>query len=75
MRYYDFPIVEYTNPCFPDVPHYKCKIDGTTRHTTNLDELKEWRKEMIDTTDYRAQAKIITDMAMESFVKDLKNKD
>ena len=75
MRYYDFPIVEYTNPCFPDVPHYKCKIDGTTRHTTNLDELKEWRKEMIDTTDYRAQAKIITDMAMESFVKDLKSKD
>jgi hypothetical protein len=75
MRYYDFPIVEYTNPCFPDVPHYKCKIDGTTRHTTNLDELKEWRKEMVDTTDYRAQAKVVTDMAMESFVKDLKNKD
>jgi hypothetical protein len=70
-----YPIVEYTNPCFPDVPHYKCKIDGTTRHTTNLDELKEWRKEMVDTTDYRAQAKIITNMAMESFVKDLKNKD
>jgi hypothetical protein len=70
-----YPIVEYTNPCFPDVPHYKCKIDSTTRHTTNLDELKEWRKEMIDTTDYRAQAKIITDMAMESFVKDLKSKD
>jgi hypothetical protein len=75
MRYYDFPIVEYTNPCFPDVPHYKCKIDGNTRHTTNLDEIKEWRKEMVDTTDYRAQAKVITDMAMESFVKDLKNKD
>jgi hypothetical protein len=75
MRYYDFPIVEYTNPCFPDVPHYKCKIDGTTRHTTNLDEIKEWRKEMVDTTDYRVQAKVITDMAMESFVKDLKNKD
>ncbi len=75
MRYYDFPIVEYTNPCFPDVPHYKCKIDGTTRHTTNLDEIKEWRKEMVDTTDYRAQAKVITNMAMESFVKDLKNKD
>jgi hypothetical protein len=75
MRYYDFPIVEYTNPCFPDVPHYKCKIDGTTRHTTNLDEIKEWRKEMVDTTEYRAQAKVITNMAMESFVKDLKNKD
>ena len=75
MRYYDFPIVEYTNPCFPDVPHFKCFIDGTTRHTTNVDELKEWRKEMVDTTDYRAQAKIITNMAMESFVKDLKNKD
>ena len=75
MRYYDFPIVEYTNPCFPDAPHFKCSIDGTTRHTTNVDELKEWRKEMVDTTDYRAQAKIITNMAMESFVKDLKNKD
>lgn len=75
MRYYDFPIVEYTNPCFPDVPHFKCSIDGITRHTTNVDELKEWRKEMVDTTDYRAQAKIITNMAMESFVKDLKNKD
>ena len=75
MRYYDFPIVEYTNPCFPDVPHYKCKINGTTRHTTNLDEIKEWRKEMVDTTEYRAQAKVITNMAMESFVKDLKNKD
>jgi hypothetical protein len=70
-----YPIVEYTNPCFPDVPHYKCKIDGTTRHTTNLDEIKEWRKEMVNTTEYRAQAKIITNMAMESFVKDLKNKD
>jgi hypothetical protein len=57
------------------VPHYKCKIDGTTRHTTNLDEIKEWRKEMVDTTEYRAQAKVITNMAMESFVKDLKNKD
>jgi hypothetical protein len=75
MRYYDFPIVEYTNPCFPDVPHYKCKIDGTTRHTTSLDEIKEWRKEMVDTTDYRVQAKVVTNMAMESFVKDLKNKD
>jgi hypothetical protein len=75
MRYYDFPIIEYCNPCFPDVPHYKCSIYGTTRHTTDLDEIKEWRKEMVDTTDYRAQAKIITNMAMESFVKDLKNKD
>jgi hypothetical protein len=75
MRYYDFPIVEYTNPCFPDVPHYKCTIDGTTYHNTYLKVVEAWRKEMVDTTDYRAQAKIINDMAMESFVKDLKNKD
>lgn len=75
MRYYDFPIVEYCNPCFPDVPYYKCTIDGTTYHTTRLNEALAWRKEMVDTTDYRAQAKIITNMAMESFVKDLKNKD
>ena len=75
MRYYDFPIVEYTNPSFPDVPHYKCTIDGTTYHNTYLEVVEAWRKEMVDTTDYRAQAKVVTNMAMESFVKDLKNKD
>jgi hypothetical protein len=75
MRYYDFPIVEYTNPCFPDTPYYKCTIDGTTRHNTNLEVIKAWRKDVVNNTNYRAQAKIITNMAMESFVKDLKNKD
>jgi hypothetical protein len=30
---------------------------------------------MVDTTDYRAQAKIVTDMAMASFMADVKNKD
>jgi len=75
MRYYDFPIVEYTNFCFPNVPYYKCSIDGFTYHNTNIDVVKAWRKHIVDTTDYRAQAKIITNMAMESFVKDLKNKD
>lgn len=75
MRYYDFPIIEYCNPCFPDVPHYKCTIDGETYHTTNLDTIKAWRKEMVDTTDYRAQAKVITNMAMASFMVDVKIKD
>lgn len=75
MRYYDFPIIEFTNPCFPDVPHYKCTIDGITYRNAYLEVVEAWRKEMIDTTEYRAQAKIITNMAMESFVKDLKNKD
>ena len=75
MRYYDFPIVEYTNPCFPDVPHYKCTIDDTTYHNTFLEVIEAWRKEMIDTTDYRAEAKIITDTAMASFMADVKIKD
>ena len=75
MRYYDFPIVEYTNPCFPDKTYYKCIIDNITYHNTELDTVIAWRKEMVDTTDYRAQAKVINDMAMESFVKDLNNKD
>ena len=75
MRYYDFPIIEYCNPCFPDVPHYKCTIDGTTYHTTRLNEALAWRKEMVDTTDYRAQAKGATDTAMASFMADVKIKD
>ena len=75
MRYYDFPIIEYCNPCFPDVPHYKCTIDGTTYHTTRLNEALAWRKEMVDTTDYRAQAKVATDTAMASFMADVKIKD
>ena len=70
-----YPIIEYCNPCFPDVPHYKCTIDGETYHTTNLDTIKAWRKEMVDTTDYRAQAKVITNMAMASFMADVKIKD
>jgi hypothetical protein len=75
MRYYDFPIVEYTNPCFPDKPYYKCTIDDITYHNAYLEVVEAWRKEMIDSTDYRAQAKVITDMAMASFMADVKNKD
>jgi hypothetical protein len=75
MRYDNFPIVEYTNSCFPDVPHYKCTIDGTTYHNTFLEVIEAWRKEMVDTTDYRAQAKIVTDTAMASFMADVKIKD
>jgi hypothetical protein len=71
----NYPIIEYTNPCFPDQPYYKCTINGTTYHNTYLEVVEAWRKEMIDTIDYSAQAKIITDKAMESFVKDLKYKD
>ena len=70
-----YPIIEYTNPCFPDVPHYKCTIDGTTYHNTFLEVIEAWRKEMVDTTDYRAKAKIVTDTAMASFMADVKIKD
>ena len=70
-----YPIIEYTNPCFPDTPHYKCTIDGTTCHNTFLEVIEAWRKEMVDTTDYRAEAKIITDTAMASFMVDVKIKD
>ena len=70
-----YPIVEYTNPCFPDQPYYKCTVNGTTYHNTYLEVVEAWRKEMVNTTDYRDQSKVVTDMAMESFVKDLKNKD
>lgn len=75
MRYYDFEIVEYCNPCFPDVPYYRCAIYGETYHTDNLDKIKAWRKEMVNNNDCRAQAKIVTDMAMETFMKDVKIKD
>jgi hypothetical protein len=75
MRYYDFPIEQYTNTCFPDVPYYKCNVNGERYHTTDLDKIKAWRKEMVDTTEYRAQAKIVTDKAMETFMKDVKIKD
>lgn len=69
------PIIEYTNPCFPDQPYYKCTVNGATYHNAYLEVVEAWRKEMVNTTDYHAQAKIITNRAMESFVKDLKNKD
>ena len=75
MRYYDFPIVEYTNPCFPDQPFYKCAINGTVYHNAYLEVVEAWRKEMVDTTDYRVQAKIVTDMAMDLFMAEEKNKD
>ena len=70
-----YPIVEYCNPCFPDKPYYKCFIDGEGFHSDDLDKVIAWRKEMVDTTDYRAQIKVTNDMAMASFVKDLQNKD
>ena len=75
MRYYDFPIEQYVNPYFPDVPYYKCAIHDETLHTTDLDKITAWRKEMVDTTEYRVQAKLITAMAMETFMKDVKIKD
>jgi hypothetical protein len=71
----NYPIIEYTNPCFPDQPYYKCTVNGTTYHNTYLEVVEAWRKKMVDAADYRAQSKVVTDMAMESFVKDLKNKD
>ena len=75
MRYYDFPIEEYTNPCFPDKPYYKCTIDDATYHNSELEVVKAWRKEMIDTTDYRAQIKVTNDLAMASFMANVKIKD
>tara|TARA_R110000868_G_scaffold2051_1_gene16011 strand:- start:64 stop:291 length:228 start_codon:yes stop_codon:yes gene_type:complete len=75
MRYYDFPIEEYTNSYFPDAPYYKCTIDGTTYSNAYLEVVVAWRKEMVDTTDYRAQIKVTNDLAMASFMKDVKIKD
>jgi hypothetical protein len=71
----NYPIIEYTNPCFPNTPYYKCTIYGRTYHANNLDTINLWRERMINTEEYLANAKIINDNAMKSFVKDLKNKD
>ena len=75
MRYYDSPIAEYTNPCFPNTPYYKCTINGETYHANNLDTIKLWREQMYNTADYLAEAKIISDRAMASFMADVKIKD
>lgn len=70
-----YPIIEYTNPYFPDQPYYKCTIDGATYHNTDIEIVEAWRKEMVDTIDYRAQIKVTNDLAMASFMADVKYKD
>jgi len=75
MNYNDYKIVEYCNPFYPDTPYYKCTINKETYHTTRLNEALAWRKEMVDTTEQRAQAKLMDDIACASFMADVKYKD
>ncbi len=70
-----YPIIEYTNPCFPDTPYYKCTIDGATYHNTYLEVVQAWRKEMIATAMQRVDIKVLNEKAIALFMADVKIKN
>jgi hypothetical protein len=75
MNYNDYKIVEYCNSFWPEKTYYRCTIDNTTYASSYLEVVEAWRKEMVDTTEQRAQAKLTDDIACASFMADVKIKD
>ena len=71
----DYEIVEYVNPCFPNVPYYKCKIGDEVYHTTNYDSLVD-KVIYFKTNEVEyICGKQIEATAMASFMNDVKYKD
>ena len=70
-----YPIIEYTNPCFPDVPYYKCTVDGITYHSRELSNVLEFREDQIANANYYVELAKREAIAMASFMKDVKIKD
>ena len=66
----DFEVVEYTNPCFPDVVMYKVLINNREFHTDNYGRLIDWAMEVLADEPNQIECQAITDKAVESFFKD-----
>lgn len=71
----DYPIIEYCNPCFPDIPFYKCTINGRTLHSKYLDRLINFRQDHIDNSSYYEELARLEAKAMATFMMDVKHKD
>jgi hypothetical protein len=68
-------IIEYCNPCFPDIPYYRCTIKGETYHHTDLSKIVDWRQDRIINANKYAKMKQSNDEAMALFMEDVKFKD
>lgn len=71
----DYKIIEYYNPCFPDVPYYKCKIGDEVYHTTDYADLVDKIIYFKANEIQYIRAKQIESKAMASFMADVKIKD
>lgn len=70
-----FGITEYTNPYFPEIPYYKCTINGDTMHSSSLERIIEFRDNCLTNAAHYAECKRLNDIACETFMKDVKYKD
>lgn len=68
-------IIEYCNPCYPDVPYYKCTINDTTFHSKYLDRVINFRKDYESNLDYYVELSELEAKAMAVFMADVKYKD
>ena len=68
-------IIEYCNPCYPDVPYYKCTIDNVTYHSRELSNVLEFRKDRIANANYYVELAKREAKAMAVFMNDVKFKD
>ena len=71
----DNEIIEYCNPCFPDVPYYKCTVDGITYHSRELSNVLEFRNDRIANANYYIELAKQEAEAMAVYMKDVKIKD
>lgn len=71
----EYQIIEYCNPCFPDVPYYKCTINKITRHSNKLNDIIEWRDDRINNAEHYAKLAKIETKAMATYMKDVAIKD
>ena len=68
-------IIEYCNPCFPDVPYYKCTINNQTYHSKHLDRVINFKEDYISNLEYYLWLEDMETKASETFMKDVKIKD
>lgn len=68
-------IIEYYNPCYPDVPYYKCTINNVTYHSRELSNVLEFREDRIANANYYVELAKREAKAMAVFMNDVKFKD
>lgn len=71
----DYEIVEYINPYFPNRQMYKCEVDDEIYHTDDYGKLVDWIVDKTQNKEYYDECKRIEEIAMASFMADIKIKD